>query len=275
MNFRHLKVTRDGHVLTCTLSNPPHHTLTAGGVIELFELLNDVESDSSIRVLVFTGAGEDVFIAHYEVGELSETALNNIEGEEKTADQDSSKPELSGMHQLCLRLERMSAITIAAINGSTTGGGFEFSLACDFRLLADGRYRVGLPETSIGIIPGAGGTQRYARLLGTARALDLILHAKLLTPAEALELGLVHRLFPPTRFREETRAFAVDIASRAPIALTAAKEAIQQGSRLPLDEALLLEQRCFDRTMRSKDTAGAMQAFLSGAGKTPYVWQGE
>ena len=179
------------------------------------------------------------------------------------------------MHQLCLRLEQISAITIAAMNGTATGGGFELCLACDFRLLADGRYRVGLPETSIGIIPGAGGTQRYARLLGTAKALDLILHAKLLTPAQALEKGLVHRTYPVDCFLDEVEAFSVDIAERSPIALTAAKQAIQQGSRLPLEEALLLEQRHFDRTMRSKDAAGAMRAYLNGSTKTPYEWQGE
>jgi enoyl-CoA hydratase len=275
MSYRYLDVARDGHVVTCTLSNPPHHTLTAGGVRETFQLLDDVEADTSVRALVFTGAGESVFIAHYEMGELSATAEQNIDAGTTADSWEASEPELSQMHQLCLRLERMSAITITAINGSTAGGGFELSLACDFRLLADGRYRVGLPETSIGIIPGAGGTQRYARLLGTARALDLILHAKLLTPSEALELGLVHRLYPPDCFRQEAQAFAADIASRAPIAMAAAKQAIQQGSRLPLDESLPLEQRCFERTMRSKDAVGAMRAYLGGSGKTQYEWEGE
>ena len=132
-----------------------------------------------------------------------------------------------------------------------------------------------MPEILLGIIPGAGGTQRYARLLGTARALDLILHAKLLTPAQALEMGLVHRIYPADCFKEKVEAFSVDIAGRSPLALAAAKQAIQQGARLPLDEALLLEQRHFDRTMRSKDAAGAMRAYLNGSTKTPYEWQGE
>ena len=275
MSYRYLDIARDGHVVTCTLSNPPHHTLTAGGVRELFEVLDDVETDASVRALVFTGAGEDVFIAHYEVGELSDTAEHNIEAGSTTDSSTASEPKLSKMHQLCLRLEQMSAITIAAMNGNTAGGGFELSLACDFRLLADGRYRVGLPETSIGIIPGAGGTQRYARLLGTARALDLILHANLLTPAQALELGLVHRVYPAESFREEAEAFTTDIASRAPIALAAAKQAIRQGASLPLEEALLLEQLCFDRTMRTKDAASAMRAYLGGNTKKQYAWKGE
>jgi enoyl-CoA hydratase len=275
MNYRYLNVSRNGQIVTCTLSNPPTQTLTAGGVREILHLLDDIEADRSVRVLVFTGAGEGVFIAHYEVGELSDSAQHNIEADNGTGTSGKSEPELSEMHQLCLRLEQISAITIAAMNGTATGGGFELSLACDFRLLADGRYRVGLPETSIGIIPGAGGTQRYARLLGTARALDLILHAKLLTPAQALEMGLVHRIYPAECFHEKVEAFSVDIAGRSPIALAAAKQAIHQGARLPLEEALLLEQRHFDRTMRSKDAAGAMRAYLNGSGKTPYEWQGE
>lgn len=275
MTHRYLDVARDDHVVTCTFSNPPRHTLTAGGVLELFQVLNEIESDASVRAVVFTGAGEGVFIAHYDVGELSQTAERNVEAGVPAGSSEGSKHELHGMHQLCLRLERMSAITIAAMNGSTAGGGFELGLACDFRLLADGPYRVGLPETSVGIIPGAGGTQRYARLLGTALALDLILHAKLLTPAEAFELGLVHRIYPTDRFRDEVEAFAADIASRAPIALAAAKHAIQQGSRMPLDESLLLEQRCFERTMRSKDAAGAMRAYIGRTGTIPYQWKGE
>jgi enoyl-CoA hydratase len=234
MTHRTLDVARDGHVVTGTLSNPPHHT-------------SRPEASSS---------------------------SSNIEAGATAGSSEASEPELHGMHQLCLRLERMSAITIAAMNGTAAGGGFELGLACDFRLLADGPYRVGLPETSVGIIPGAGGTQRYARLLGTARALDLILHAKLLMPADPLELGLVHKIYPPDRFREEVEAFAADIASRAPIALAAAKHAIQQGSRMPLDESLLLEQRCFERTVRSKDAAGAMRAYLGG-GANPYEWKGE
>jgi len=131
--------------------------------------------------------------------------------------------------------------------------------------------RYGLPETSVGIIPGAGGTQRFARLLGTARALDLILHAKLLTPAEALELGLLHRLLPEASFRDGVDAFARDLAARAPIALAAAKRAILEGTQQPLEQGLATEQACFDRTMRSKDAAGAMRAML--AGRT-YEWEG-
>ena len=230
-------------------------------------MLDDVEPDDSVRVLVLTGGGEGVFIAHYEVGELAA-------GAEAQAGAPSSEGEvrLHPMHQLCLRLERMSAVTVAALNGSAAGGGCELSLACDFRLMADGDFAYGLPETSVGIIPGAGGIQLFSRLLGTARALDLILHARLLSPAEALDLGLVHRVFEAADFEREADAFARDLAGRAPIALAAAKQAIHRGVALELADGLAVEQRCFGRTMRSKDAAGAMRAWLNGES---WVWKGE
>jgi enoyl-CoA hydratase len=274
MTYKHLEIERSGHVLTCALSNPPRHTLNAAGVGELAKMLNEVESDPSVRVLVLTGAGEGVFVAHYEVNELADAAEQ--QGARAAARAAPPAPgDDSGLHpfhQVILRLERLHAVTIAALNGSAAGGGCELSLGCDFRLMADGPFGYGLPETLVGIIPGAGGTQRFARLLGTARALDLILHARILSPAEALEIGLVQRVFPPDAFREQVAAFAADLAGRAPLALAAAKRAIHEGSRLTLEQGLAVEQACFERTMRSQDAAGAMRAWLAGES---YEWQGK
>ncbi len=269
MSQRYLEVNRRGNVLDVCISNPPTHTLTAGGVAELSQLLDEVEDDPGIRVLVFTGGGEGVFIAHYEVNELADSADRSPE---QMGESDDHPEQLHAMHRVCLRLEALPVITVAAVNGNAAGGGCELSLACDFRLMADGPFVFGLPETSVGIIPGAGGTQRYARLLGTARALDLILHARLLNPLEALELGLLHRLFPVESFNDEVRDFADDLVSRAPIALAAAKEAIRRGAEELLEDGLQIEQSCFNRTMRSRDAAGAMRAWLEG--KT-YEWKGE
>jgi len=261
---------RDGGVVTCAHANPPRHTLTAAGVRELSEQLDALERDPSLRVLVLTGAGEGVFVAHYEVGELAAAAEASSAGP-------ASRPAREGrrlhpFHELCLRLEKLSAVTVAALNGNAAGGGCELALACDFRLMADGPFHFGLPETSVGIIPGAGGTQRMARLLGTARALDLILHATLLAPGDAKALGLLHRIFPAASFRDEVRRFAADLAGRAPIALAAAKRAIRRGVELPLEGGLGLEQAEFERCMRSQDAAGAMRAFLRGE---RWEWKGE
>jgi enoyl-CoA hydratase len=257
---------REGGVVTLVHANPPRHTLTAAGVRELHQHLDALEGDASLRALVLTGGGEGVFIAHYEVGELAAAAEGSSRAEAQ------APQRLHPFHELCLRLERLPAITVAALNGNAAGGGLELALACDFRLLADGPFRVGLPETSVGIIPGAGGTQRMTRLLGMARALDLILHATLLAPGDALAHGLVHRVLPAASFAAEVRAFAADLAGRAPIALAAAKRAIRAGAELPLADGLLLEQEQFERTMRSKDAAGAMRAYLRGE---RFTWKGE
>jgi enoyl-CoA hydratase/carnithine racemase len=267
-----VRLDREGTVATITLANPPRHTMTATMVGELDARVGEVESDPSVRVLVLTGGGDGVFIAHYEVEELADSAdRQQGRSDDGAARPGGAGPRLHPYNALMRRLEGLPQVTVAAVNGNAAGGGCELALACDFRLLADGRFRFGLPETSVGIIPGAGGTQRLTRLLGEARALDLVLHATLLSPADALALGLVHRVLPAERFPEEVQAFAEDLAARAPVALAAAKRAIRGGADLPLDEGLLLEQQEFGRCLRSEDAAGAMRAALRGE---RYTFQG-
>ncbi|MEO6397636.1 MAG: enoyl-CoA hydratase/isomerase family protein [Tepidiformaceae bacterium] len=263
-DYHYLTIERTGGVVTCIMSNPPRHTLVAAEVSELQQFVDSLAADSAVRVVVFSGAGEGVFIAHYEVGELAASA-------ERQTGIAASGPELHAFHKVILSLQEAPFITVAAVNGNAAGGGFEFALGCDFRLAREGAYRLGLPETGVGIIPGAGGTQRYARLLGTAGALDLILHAQTLTPTEALALGLVHRVYDQASFGAEVEAFATNLAGRAPVALAAAKRAIYEGADLSLRAGLLIEQREFSRCMASEDAATAMRSWLDG--KT-WTWQG-
>ena len=264
MAYRHLSLERRGGVVLCTLSNPPMNFMNAGMVRELDQVTREVEASRDDRVLVFTGGVDGIFITHYDVGELVTAA--EAPAAALTAD------ALMLIHRVFNRIERMQKVTVAALNGTAMGGGCEMSLACDFRLMADGAFRYGLPETSLGIIPGAGGTQRMARLLGTARALDLILHAQIMEPKEAHGLGLVHRLLPVDGFLDHALEFADDLAARAPIALAAAKEAIRHGIELPLDEGLAIEQRAFVRTMQSADARNAMRAYVRGE---TYGFRGE
>ena len=287
--YEYLEIERKGKVVTCRMSNPPTHTLVAAEMAELTHFVDSLLEDEHARVVVFTGGGEGVFIAHYEVGELADTAEAQTApgadlGRAPAADlrrapaadlrrEPAADPgqQLHGFHRLLLRMQAAPFITVAAINGNAAGGGLEFALGCDFRLAMDGDFRLGLPETSVGIIPGAGGTQRFVRLLGTARALDLILHAQVMAPAEALDVGIVHRVFPAYSFESEVRAFALDLAQRAPIALAAAKRAIYAGSEVNLEAGLAVEQRQFDRCMASEDAATAMRSFVNGE---TWTWQG-
>lgn len=263
MSYKTLSIERSGHVVTCTLINPPRNLMNATMVQELDAFTREVDEAGTDRVLVLTGGADGIFITHYDVGELS-SASDRMAGAAPAEDERQSNREAGGLHRVLNRLERMPVVTIAALNGTAMGGGCELSLACDLRVMADGPFRYGLPETGVGIIPGAGGTQRFARLLGTARALDLILHGRVMAPAEALELGLVQRLFPADEFPARVAEFAGLLARRAPIALAAAKRAIRQGSQVPLDEGLAIEARAFAECMRSEDARAAMRAYLDG-----------
>ena len=273
--FKHLRIVDEGQIVTCYLSNPPTHTLTAEGVIEIHKFLDIMEAKKDLRVLAFTGDGDEVFIKHYEVGELAETAEKNLNKTQVNSD----PKELHGFHKMLLRLRDLDAIVVAGINGNTAGGGCEFSLGCDLRIMSDGDYKIGLPETSVGILPGGGGTQRLARLIGASRALDLILHARLLTPHEAESFGIINKIIPHKNFHEGLNHYCQDIANRAPIALSQVKKIIHKGLDMTLEEGLLLEQKAFDITMNSEDAAQAMRALLTAEENiedvSKFTWKGK
>ena len=274
-NFDHLRIEDRGHYMICYLSNPPSHTLNSSGVQEIHKFLDIIEKKDDLRVLAFTGEGENVFIRHYEVGELADSAEKNIESNNETRD----PKELHAFHRMLLRLRELDAIVVAGINGNTAGGGCEFSLGCDLRVMSDGDFLIGLPETSVGILPGGGGTQRLSRLIGSSRALDLILHAKLLKPLEAYNLGIINKLLTEEKFKEELDEYCEDLVNRAPIALSQVKKIIHQGLEMTLEDSLLLEQKAFDVTMNSKDAARAMRSLLNARenieNEIKFEWKGE
>ena len=180
---------------------------------------------------------------------------------------------------MLLRLRDLDPIVIAGINGNTAGGGCEFSLGCDLRIMSEGNFLIGLPETSVGILPGGGGTQRLSRLIGSSRALDLILHAKLLSPKEAYNLGIINELVSEDSFNQKLIAYREDLSNRAPIALQQVKKIIHQGLEMSLEESLLIEQKAFNVTMNSKDAARAMRSLLNSQENieevSEFKWEGE
>ena len=267
--YRHLEIDEPAPgVLRCAMSNPPTHTLVAAEVTELAAFAAEAEARQDVRVVVFTGGGKGIFIRHYEVGELAAASERR---QASDAPPSQAATALHPLNRLTLALQKARFVTIAAMNGNAAGGGLEFALGCDFRLLADGDYRLGLPETGVGIIPGAGGTQRFARLLGVAKALELILHGTLLTPAAARELGIVHALLPLETFAEDAVDYARRLAERSPIGLAAAKAAIYRGAEGSLEAGLRIEQAQFGRCMESRDAAVAMRSVLNGE---KWEWQG-
>ena len=280
VDYKHLEIEDQEQIIICYLSNPPTHTLTAQGLLEIHDFLDSLVTNKELRILAFTGAGEDVFIRHYEVGELADSAEKNISQQEETKKLETNPiKELHGFHKMLLKIRDLNAIVVAGINGNTAGGGCEFSLGCDLRVMSSGDYFIGLPETSVGILPGGGGTQRLARLIGSSRALDLILHGQLISNVKALEFGIINEILPKESFLKSLKEYCQILANRAPIALREVKRAIHRGMDLPLEEALLIEQEAFNKTMNSKDAAKAMRTMLNSKEEIDVIskleWSGE
>ncbi|HYM13940.1 MAG TPA: enoyl-CoA hydratase/isomerase family protein [Dehalococcoidia bacterium] len=251
-----LNITRDGTTMIVAFDNLPRHTLTAHMVTELRAIVDKLAADEETRVLVLTGAAQGTFITHYDVGELAVTSDAAREHQNI-----GSGAELHGMHQLLLALQALPQPVIAAVNGTAMGGGCELALACDFRIMARTGV-IGLPEVRVGILPGAGGTQRMTRLLGTAKALELMLLGNTLDADAAERAGLVHRAVAPEQLMPRALALAHELAARPRLSLALIKQCILQGSEMPLEAALHVEQQAFWQTMRSEDASRLMRQYL-------------
>jgi len=170
-----------------------------------------------------------------------------------------------------LVVERCAKPIVAAVNGYALGGGCEIALACTLRIASE-TAQLGLPEVNLGIFPGLGGTQRLSRLVGVGRALELILTARILSAREALEYGLVSKVTAPEKLLDEAIAMAEVIASKGPVAVRAAKDAILNGAGMPLDDALRYENRLAAIVFSTQDRQEGLTAFLE---KRPPVFRGE
>jgi enoyl-CoA hydratase len=254
-DYEYLQTRREGTSLIAVINNPPQNYLNAHIVVELSRLADEVADDAAIRALVITGAVEGIFVTHYDVGELTVTsdAAREREG--------FGEGQLHGMHRLLLKLGGLRVPVIAAINGTAMGGGCELALACDFRYMARGG-QIGLPEVRVGILPGAGGTQRMTRLVGQAKALELMLLGNTLDADAAEHVGLVHRACDPDDLMPQVLALAAELASRPPLSIELIKQCVRRGAEMPLEGALAFEQDAFWKTMRSDDAAHLMRAYL-------------
>lgn len=277
-----LETTRDGRILTVRLHNPPRNFMTAQMVRELDELLRDLESDDEIRVVILTGGVEGIFITHFDVEEIlagaggpavstgqAEVGLRAVSALELLPGTDTilSRGVTAGLtglrrlHETFSRMNRLDKVFVAAINGIAFGGGLELALACDIRMLsADGR--IGLPESTVGLIPGGGGTQRLTRALGTSRALELMLEGRPLNAAEAREIGLVHHVVDAADLDAAAAELAARLAERPPAAVRALKRAVYDGASRSLGDGLKLEQAAFLEAATSPDARAAMQRYV-------------
>lgn len=265
-DYEYLQTRREGPVLIATMHNPPRNLLNAPMVEELHALVDALADDPDTRVLVLTGGAEGIFITHYDVGELStlSDAVRSAAPPSAPAaePQSARSPQLHPLNRLSLKLAALPQPVIAAINGTAMGGGCELALACDFRIAARGGV-IGLPEVRVGILPGAGGTQRMTQLIGAAKALELMLLGNAVDADTAAAVGLVHRAVDPAKLMVETLNLANELASRPPLSIALIKQCVQKALEpLPIDERLAFESANFMETMRSEDASRLMRAYL-------------
>ncbi len=215
MEFQNIRLDTDGHVATLTVDRPEaRNALDAATVTEVHAALDRVETDDSLRALIVTGAGEKVFVAGADIRTLLARTTRDVLA--------------AGNNRLFARLADVAIPTIAAVNGFALGGGLEFALACDLRV-ASTNAKLGLPETSLGIIPGAGGTTRLARIVGMGIAKEMVLLGTIHDADAAHRIGLVNRVVEPAELMDTVRSMAGQIAKRAPLAVRLGKMAIAAG----------------------------------------------
>jgi enoyl-CoA hydratase len=246
-----LAVEREDGVAVVTITNPPMGYLDSATVPELEAVTQELEADASVRAIVLTGGLPGVFIRHYSVVELE--GLSRVLRERQTViDIEQRVPERA-LDVVFRRIETMPKPVIAAINGLAMGGGFELTLACDIRVAEEGDYQMGLPEVNIGILPGAGGTQKLARLVGMARALEMTLRGRTVSPKEAFELGIVQELAPAGSALIHAKALARDFADKPPLSVAHIKRLVRMTPETPLADGLALERTLFMDTLVSDD----------------------
>jgi enoyl-CoA hydratase/carnithine racemase len=235
------------------------NSLTMAVLEELLRHQARAAADRDLRVVVVTGEGEKAFCAGADLKERAGMDAAAVAGFHRAI-----RAAFDGF-------EALPQPVVAALNGVALGGGLELALACDLRVAAEG-VEVGLPEVGLGIIPGAGGTQRLPRLVGAARAKDLVLTARRVPAAEALAMGLVGQVVPAPALAGAALELAARVARNAPVSLRQAKRAIDRGLALPLAEALDLENDLYQACLPTADRREALVAF---AEKRPPVFKGE
>lgn len=226
------------------------NALNSTVIAELDKAFTELSQRDAVRAIILTGAGR-AFVAGADIAEVAEGA--------------ESPAGLEALSQAGTRvfskIERLNKPVIAAINGFALGGGLELALACHIRVASEGA-KFGLPEAKLGLIPGYGGTQRLPRLIGTGRAMQMILTAGMIDANTALSYGLVNAVYPVEALMDVARSMAKEMSANGPLALAHAIQVVAEGSGMPLDQALALESKHFGELGRSADMREGTKAFL-------------
>src|SRR5918994_4004685 len=247
--FEEIIVTVEAGIAEVTLNRPDRYNALGSRIVgELGEALEEIEASGEVRAMVLTGAGEKAFCSGVDLKERAEMDAGARWSHNRV------------LNAFAERLARLQVPTIAAINGLAFGGGLEITLACDFRIAAEGAM-FALPEVGIGIVPGAGGTQRLPRLVGPTRAKELILTGRRVDAQTALTMGLVSKIVSPGSLMDEARTLAEEMCANSPLALAYAKAAVDLALETPIEQGLRYETAAIRATLSSEDYGIGLSAF--------------
>jgi|Deesub1362A_J573_1020465.scaffolds.fasta_scaffold00050_11 enoyl-CoA hydratase len=250
MSYENITYEKKENIAIITVNRPKVlNALNRQTINELDQAVIEAECDPDVKVVVITGSGDRAFIAGADINEF--VGIDVV----------TAKTLSKRFQDFLDRLENLSKPVIAAINGLALGGGCELAMACDLRIAAT-TARLGQPEINLGIIPGAGGTQRLPRLVGVAKAKELIYTGDMITAEEAEKIGLVNRVVPPEKLMDETIALAKKISQKSPFILQLAKEAINVGINLDMRSAISLENDLVTIAFTTEDKEEGMRAFM-------------
>ena len=234
------------------------NALNSNVMARLDLIFSELETDEEVLVIIVTGVGSKAFVAGADINEIKEAGDKRTEVIRKG-------------QEIFFRIRNSSKVVIAAVNGYALGGGCELAMACDIRIASE-NAKLGFPETTLGLMPGYGGTQLLPRLIGLGSAKYMVFTGETLTAMEAYQLGLVEKVCSRENLMDEVNRLAKIIASNGPFALKACKRAIHKGMEFPLEEALRIEMEEYDRVARSKDAEEGLTSFI---GKRPPTFTGK
>jgi enoyl-CoA hydratase len=249
-NLKNLSIENRDGILRVTIERPKVlNALNRETVDEIGRVFTEARSDEAVKAVIVTGSGEKAFVAGADIGELAKnTPL-------------TGKATCEHGQAVLSQIEKLPKPVIAAINGFALGGGCELALACHIRIASE-NAQIGLPEVTLGVIPGYGGTQRMARLVGKGKALELILTGDRIPAAEAERIGLVNRVVPADQLEAVCEEMARKIMSRGPLAVGAAIEAVNAGLEMSFEQGQLLEATLFGTLCATEDMREGLGAFI-------------
>lgn len=258
MEMKYLKYERKDKIGIITLNNPPTNAINTDMIKSFQDLIPEVDKDPDVRCVVIKSELDKIFMAGADISWLQDMHkdLNAMKARGETG------TPVNHLQKAFDRINAMSKPVIACINGHAVGGGCEISLACHYRIMASDQGKIGLTEINLGIIPGAGGTQRITRVLGISKALPLLLEGTRLSAQEAKEIGLIHAHYPKDKLFDACMELACRLAELPPLAVASTLRCVREGWEAPLQRGLDIESEEVYKCIPSDDAQEGFKAFF-------------